>query len=168
MDSSNIVPTREPANFKRAIVIEHTIDDYFYIAIRTDLPLADQMCQVAHVATDAGRYFGVHEKCNLVLLQVKNREALFKLERMLTKNQIQHTMQVEHDDERKETALATGMVFGETRRLFRKYRIWTEPKMDWQIIQGPMMEIDTQQMIADMEADMGAVLSDVIDAEIVE
>lgn len=100
-------------------------NEYFYVVVRKDIPLPDQICQVAHASADAGRLFAIPADCNLVLLQVKNKEQLEKLALKLTEIELQHTVQDEPDDEMGHTALATCVVSEEQRRLFRKFRLWT-------------------------------------------
>jgi len=97
---------------------------YYYVVTRTDLDLADQACQAIHAATDAGKYFGIKEDCNLVFLRVDNREQLLKLSAILRRDKIQHTRQVEPDLNNEETALATCMLSGNERRYFRGLKLW--------------------------------------------
>jgi hypothetical protein len=103
------------------------MNDYFYIAVRADLSIADQGCQIAHAACDAGREFKIHNLCNVVILQVENREKLFEFAADLYINKISCVTQSELDDERKETAIATAMVTGEQRKHFKKYKLWAPP-----------------------------------------
>ncbi|MBY0548698.1 MAG: peptidyl-tRNA hydrolase [Candidatus Obscuribacterales bacterium] len=101
------------------------MENYFYVVVRTDIAMADQMCQVAHAAADAGRMFCIPADCNLVLLQVKDLAQLEKLAEQLREAELPHTVQDEPDDEMGHTALATAVVSLEQRRLFRKFRLWT-------------------------------------------
>lgn len=49
---------------------------HVYVFVRRDLPLADQMVQVAHVCLEAGQAFCVPRHCPLVLLEVADEPAL--------------------------------------------------------------------------------------------
>ena len=49
---------------------------HIYAFVRKDLPLADQMVQVAHVCLEAGQRFCVPCHCPLVLLEVADEPAL--------------------------------------------------------------------------------------------
>lgn len=97
---------------------------YFYVAVRKDIPVADQVCQVAHACANAGESFPVIGGCFLVLLQVKDKSELIKMSEQLRGEDIQHYLNHEPDDDMGFTALATSSVMGEKRRVFRKYRLW--------------------------------------------
>ena len=49
---------------------------HVYVFVRRDLPLADQMVQVAHVSLEAGQRFCIPCHCPLVLLEVADEPAL--------------------------------------------------------------------------------------------
>lgn len=49
---------------------------HVYMFVRRDLPLADQMVQVAHVSLEAGQRFCVPCHCPLVLLEVADEPEL--------------------------------------------------------------------------------------------
>ena len=79
---------------------------------------------MVHAATDAGREFGIPEYCNLVLLKIKNQEGFQNLKQKLIDQKIRHTIQIEPDLDNEETALATEVISGDMRNIFREYRLW--------------------------------------------
>ena len=98
--------------------------EYIYIAVRTDLPLADQVCQVAHAAHLAGKKFPFGDNTHLVLLKVKNEQKLFNLADELDSAGVLFELFYEPDDEMGFTALATQAIIGHQRELFGRYHIW--------------------------------------------
>lgn len=101
--------------------------EYFYVIVRTDLTLADQICQVAHACVEAGKQFGIPEHCNLVLLSVPDRASLLAVAEKLERNRVDKFVNFEPDDDLRETALATCAVTGSTRRLFSSMPLWKAP-----------------------------------------
>lgn len=97
---------------------------YVYVFVRTDIPLADQVCQTAHACLEAGRKFGVDATTFLVLLAVENKQQLLAVAETMARNKVDHVMVTEPDDDMGETAIASGHVLGSTRRLFRGHRLW--------------------------------------------
>lgn len=97
---------------------------HYYVFVRTDIPLADQICQVSHASVLAGKRFQLPNNCNLVLLQVKDKEALLKVSDKLNKLEIQHVIHHEPDDDMQETCLASQVVPQDQRRFFSNYPLW--------------------------------------------
>lgn len=96
---------------------------HYYVAVRTDIPIEDQVCQVAHAARLAGKRFKHKASTHLVLLQVDNLDALENLMTELS-GRVGFESHYEPDDDMGFTALATDTVEPESRKLFRKYRLW--------------------------------------------
>lgn len=102
---------------------------YVYCAVRTDIPLGDQMCQVAHACLTAGKWFSHPSNANLVLLQVPNKTELLAL---LDKCKAAGIKWFDHDepdsadgyDAMGQTAMATEAVIQSQRKHFRQYKLW--------------------------------------------
>lgn len=97
---------------------------HFYVFIRTDIPLADQMCQVAHAAALAGKWFQLPNNCNLVLLQVKDKPSLLAAADRLAETGIKFAVNLEPDDDMGETAIATQSIGAEQRKALSSYPLW--------------------------------------------
>ena len=103
---------------------------YFYVFVRQDIPLADQLCQVAHACLAAGKRFRHPNHTNLVLLSVPDLPALKEVEDRCVKHQVGYFINFEPDDDMQETSIATEPVAGERRRLFSQYRLWKYPEIN--------------------------------------
>lgn len=97
---------------------------YFYVFVRSDIPIEDQACQIAHVCAEAGKRFKYPEPTFLVLLHVENQEALCALAEFAKENRILTYTNFEPDDDLGFTALATEVITGEQRKLFRGFKLW--------------------------------------------
>lgn len=97
---------------------------YFYILVRKDIPLADQICQVAHAAADAGRDFRIPAHTNVVVLAVADSNELAHTAQMLSYRDVDNRQVFEPDDDIGFAALATRIVNPEERQLFRHFKLW--------------------------------------------
>lgn len=104
---------------------------YCYVFIRQNIPLADQICQVAHACLEAGRRFAPPEHANLVLLAVNDEKSLLKVEEKCKKHGVNYAITFEPDPietggtgQMGHTCVATGPISGETRNTFRNYNLW--------------------------------------------
>jgi hypothetical protein len=97
---------------------------YFYVVVRKDISIADQICQVAHAAAEAGRLFQVPERTFLVLLAAADKAELLAMKERMVKHNIRVVMMDEPDDDLGATALATEAIAGDKRNYLRHYKIW--------------------------------------------
>lgn len=97
---------------------------YFYLFVRKDLPVADQACQIAHAAAEAGKLFQIPDHCFLVLLHVENKSELLAVAERIAKHDIRLHMNVEPDDDMLETALCTEAITKAQRGFLRGYKLW--------------------------------------------
>jgi len=98
---------------------------YTYVLVRKDIPTEDALVQSCHACLQAGQSFGQFPGDHLVLLSVKDEEALLKTEEMLAQKGINFEIFWEPDDNMGFTALCTEPLMKESRKLFRKYQCWT-------------------------------------------
>jgi hypothetical protein len=79
--------------------------------------------QSCHAAFEAGKhFFGDHEHPHLVVLGVPNEHALYKAMRTLDTHGVRYRPFYEPDQDNQLTSIATEVVFGERRSIFRKYQ----------------------------------------------
>ena len=105
-------------------------DDYFYCLVRKDIPVQDQVCQVAHACVEAGKRYMHPEHTNLVLLELPNKKALLEMAAKLDRNRVDYFLNSETDDNMGETSICTAVVRGSTRRLFSSIPLWKiEPEL---------------------------------------
>lgn len=99
---------------------------YTYIIIREDLPLEHQMVQASHAALEAGfRFPKPKETSYLIMLAAKNQQELQAAADELAGQGIDHHLFYEPDfGPMGHSALATRPLFGEERRLMRKFRLF--------------------------------------------
>lgn len=102
---------------------------YFYVFIRVDIPIQDQMCQVAHAAALAGKQYHIPNACNLVLCQVPDEAALNKIADTLAEKKIHFSEHHEPDDNMGFTCLATQAIEGEKRKPLMWYPLWKPVKL---------------------------------------
>lgn len=122
---------------------EHT---HVYAIVRKDIPLADQLVQVAHATMEAGASFYrpeggqrirenfggalvglarlAPEVSSLVVLQVADKFELIAAAKKLTDANIRFELFFEPDDQMGHTALATEPLSGEAREVFRPFKLW--------------------------------------------
>lgn len=102
---------------------------YIYSIIRKDIPLADQIIQTAHSAYHAGAKFGLDPRVlnnipNMVLLEVKDREALIDIAEKLYSKKINYYSFFEPDNDLGLTSITTDPLDGEERKVFSNIRLW--------------------------------------------
>jgi len=97
-------------------------DEYVYILVRRDLASAYQAVQAAHAAISSCQrgLIGNIRHPILVVATVENEAELLRASVSLTNGGIHHSVFFE-DDVKSYTALATGCVSGELRKVFRNY-----------------------------------------------
>lgn len=98
---------------------------YIYVFVRKDIPLVDQVVQVGHICSEAGREFEYEDHSNLILLQVENLEELEKTMVYLNLCGIDHRWFNEPDDNLGYTSIATEPLFGKDRDFLKNYKLWT-------------------------------------------
>ncbi len=94
--------------------------------VRQDLPVAQQIVQAAHAAYEAGSRFGDPEAPppNLVLIGVSDEPRLIDEYTRLMAASIPLTLFTEPDLGDAATALSTGPITGDQRRLFKRHTLW--------------------------------------------
>ena len=98
---------------------------YFYVAVRRDLPMPQQLCQAVHAAHEAGiRYGDPSRISSVVILSVPDEPELRKLKHRLDLRGIQSYMFEEDDIGDQATALATEPVNGKARNVLSSYPLW--------------------------------------------
>ena len=98
---------------------------HFYVFVRLDIPIEDQMVQVGHACNLAGKRYRHHDETNMVLLGVKDQDKLLEAAEHVESMNIKHYMFNEPDDNMGYTAFATEMVLQYQRAPFRKkYNKW--------------------------------------------
>jgi len=97
---------------------------YYYVFVRKDLSHADAMCQVSHASALAGKSFALPEGCNLVLLQVADKQALLKVIDLLKLKNIKYEFHDEPDDNLGLTCVATEGIYHEKRRFLSNFPLW--------------------------------------------
>lgn len=103
-----------------------TDNNYVYTFIRTDLPVEQQIVQAAHSALEAGRDLGKPDsESNLILLGIKNQEALVRVAERLKHHEINYSLFFEPDNGRGYTSLTTEPLMDmEKRRVLSKYSLY--------------------------------------------
>ena len=101
---------------------------HFYVLIRTDLPLAQQMVQSIHAAYEAAGKFddNTSQTHSTVLCQVKSEKDLIKAAYKLELAGIQHHIFKEPDIGNQSTALCTEPLTQDRRREFSNWKLWKE------------------------------------------
>jgi hypothetical protein len=84
--------------------------------------LAQQIVQTAHIAMVAGHKFR-RSDTNFCLLQVKDEDELLQIVNKLRRDNIKIEIFFEPDLD-KYTSACSEPVYGEQRKLFRKYKLW--------------------------------------------
>lgn len=97
---------------------------WIYVFVRTDIPVANQMVQAAHVCHIAGRDFKHPDNTHMALLKIKNEKKLLEVAEKLDKHGIKYSLYLEPDYPKGYTALATEPIYGKVRELFEKYKLW--------------------------------------------
>lgn len=99
----------------------------FYVLVRTDISLAQQMVQAVHAAAEAARdhYRPDHGIASAIVLQVPNQAALLQAQAQLHAKGIQTKLFFEPDFDMGDSALATEPVTDEQRKLLRRWPLWS-------------------------------------------
>lgn len=90
--------------------------------IRQDLPIPQQIVQASHACIESAKAFPFEEHPHLVVLSAKNQQALFKVAAKLDMFGIRYRMFIEPDRGDECTAIATEIVSGDTRNIFKNYQ----------------------------------------------
>lgn len=102
----------------------HVQVPYCYVFIRTDIPVSDQIVQVGHVCLDAGKKFNPPEHTHMVVCKVSNFMELEKVHHLCQQNNIATEKFYEPDDGMGHTGICTQPIYGNTRSIFKRYRLW--------------------------------------------
>lgn len=96
--------------------------------MRTDLPLPQQIVQASHACIEATKAFLSEnlEHPHLVVLSAKNQQALFKVANKLDTAGVRYRIFIEPDRGDEATALATEVISGDNRHIFRNYQCLKE------------------------------------------
>lgn len=97
---------------------------HHYMFVRTDIPVADQMCQVIHAAVFVGQRFQIPKAAHLVLIGVKDKDALVDVWDTCAREDIRTASHVEPDDGMGLCAIGTEIVPEEKRKLFKGMPLW--------------------------------------------
>lgn len=103
---------------------------YFYVFVRTDLSLTDQIIQAAHVAHSMGVLFSEtsNQVPSLVLIGAENKEELEIIINKLISYNIKFATFYEPDNDKGLTAVATEPLLDKKKRnKLMKYRLWKPP-----------------------------------------
>lgn len=95
--------------------------------VRDDLTIAQQIVQAAHATHESGAAFGCSAECHLILFKVLNQGQLHEVMGICKENNIQYCAFNEPDPESEPlglTALCTEPIYGDGRKLFKKFKIW--------------------------------------------
>lgn len=96
--------------------------------IRTDILLADQIVQVGHVCVEAGNQFSQPAgPSHLVLLGIASQDRLLEAAAKIDLAGYPYAIFFEPDDDLGFSAICTGPLAGQSRRLFKQYSLWNEP-----------------------------------------
>jgi hypothetical protein len=114
--------------FKRSPKVS---EPYFYLFIRQDLSLAQQIVQSNHVAAVAGVSFGEPMNiANEVLIGVPNKDALHKVQDLLGNNGIEFVDWYEPDYELGLTAICSIPIREKGKRaVMAKFDLWQPPSL---------------------------------------
>lgn len=100
---------------------------YIYVVVRSDLTVAQQAVQATHAAIKASRSFlpesAIENSPNLVIVNIGSEKELLSLGEELVKLGIRFCLFQEEDLGKENTALATELISGAARRVFRKYKL---------------------------------------------
>lgn len=101
----------------------------FYVLVRTDISLAQQLVQVAHAAAEAGRAFyrPEHGIASAIVLAVPGKAALLAAQAKLVARGVATELFHEPDFGIGDSALATEPLSDEQRKLLRSWPLWRAP-----------------------------------------
>ena len=98
------------------------------MAVRTDLPTAQQIVQSVHAAYEAGIRFGdPNNIASVVVCSVPNEEELLRTKERLDSREIRSYVFREPDIGGQATAIATEPIYGPQRKVLSRYPLW-EPQ----------------------------------------
>ena len=98
---------------------------FLYVLVRTDIPIENQIVQVAHACYDAGQRFKTGEYSHtLILLAVPDEESLLKACTEIRSKNIDLEIFFEPDYPFGHTAACTGPVESLQRCHFRQFFLW--------------------------------------------
>lgn len=101
---------------------------YTYVFVRTDIPVHYQIVQACHACLERGMSLPVCNKPDqtsyLILFSVKNEQDLNEKADYLEKNGISFERFFEPDYGTGYTAICTEPIYGEQRKLFKKFKLW--------------------------------------------
>lgn len=104
---------------------------YVYVVVRSDISSEQQIVQASHAILEASQKFGYPKhKTSIIILEAKNKEDLFSAHHYLNKNNINNYMFYEPDFEMGESALATEALYGENRKILRKFKLINHKRKD--------------------------------------
>ena len=101
---------------------------HFYVLIRTDLPLSQQIVQSIHAAYESAVLFNdnTFQTHSTVLCQVNSEKELIKAAYKLELAGIKHHIFKEPDIGNQHTALCTEPLNQDRRKLFSNWKLWKE------------------------------------------
>lgn len=101
---------------------------YTYQFVRKDIPLHAQLVQTAHAALEMGLSLPDSDKPRqtsfLILFEVKDESDLKKKADYLDQHGIKYHMFFEPDYDMGYSAICTEPIYGEKRKLFKKFKLW--------------------------------------------
>lgn len=103
-------------------------DKYFFIFVRKDLSLPQQICQAVHAAYESGLHLAepTTKTHFTVVCQVPNEESLLKAQFDVEQKGIRTVLFREPDIGNQATAFATEPIGFELKRKLSKYELWKE------------------------------------------
>lgn len=99
---------------------------HFYVFVRRDLSLSQQMCQAAHAAHEAGIHLSNKDNgiSSVVICSIPNEQELLKVQDKLAQRNIKTVTFREPDIENQATAIATEPISSDVRRYLSSYPLW--------------------------------------------
>ena len=98
-----------------------------YVFVRTDIPPEYQIVQANHACFEMGLQLADEKKpkqvSHMVLCAIAGEEELEKVSLYLRKNSIEHHLFFEPDYNTGNTAICCEPVYGEQRKLFKKFKL---------------------------------------------
>lgn len=99
---------------------------FVYVFIRQDLTPAQIAVQSCHACIESANAFDLgklSDHPSVIILGVRDETKLHQARQFLMDNGIKHCHFYERDLDDQLTSLATGPIFGEQRKLFRKFQL---------------------------------------------
>ncbi len=97
-----------------------------YVFVREDLSAPQQAVQSCHACIEAASTFSInklHDHPSVIICGAKNEDRLHHIKKYLIDNGIQHVHFYEPDLDNELTSIATEPLFGDQRKLFRKFQL---------------------------------------------